>query len=174
MEIEQNEGLNTAETPKRAGGHAGVTLKTRPSLIRFSDDVPETGRKSSNRQHTLVAGKEAAQGTSFRGLVTMEELSAPETQSGQGLVFPTLVFQDFDFSWTNGGNENHMIIQESNSFWLGGCKLTAIQGPSGSGKVSIDNLNLMCCNWNYLFFHTLNLKLHRISTPFNVIIFSII
>ena len=165
MEIEQNEGLHTAETPKR-GRHAGVTLTNRPSLIRFSDDVPETGRTSSNRQHTLVAGKEGARGTSFRGLV--------ETQSDQGLVFPTLVFQDFDFSWTNGGNENHMIIQESNSFWLGGCKLTAIQGPSGSGKVSIDNLNLMCCNWNYLFFHTLNLKLHRISTPFNVIIFSII
>ena len=141
MEIEQNEGLNTSETR-----HAGVALTTRPSMIIFSDNLPETGRKSSNRQQTLAAGKKVARRTSFGGLVTMEELSASETQSSQGLVFPTLVFQDFDFSWTDGSNENHMIIHESNSFWLGGCKLTAIQGPSGSGRVSIDNLNLMCCN----------------------------
>jgi ABC-type multidrug transport system ATPase subunit len=36
-----------------------------------------------------------------------------------------------------GGNN---VIKEDGCFWLGGCKLTAIQGPSGSGKLTFLHL----------------------------------
>ena len=109
---------------------AGVDMDIIPESDSEESDLSYNSRNSVRpSSDPIVLGIEPVKASFRYNMKLMESVSFRE----ENLAFPTLFLEDFVFSSTQDG----YTIMKDSSFWLGGCKVTAIQGPSGSGKVRI-------------------------------------
>ena len=109
---------------------AGLDMDIPPESASEKSDLSYNSRNSARPSSDSIDLDIEPVKASFRhNMKLMECVSFSE----ENLAFPTLFLEDFVFSSTLDG----YTIMKDSSFWLGGCKVTAIQGPSGSGKVRI-------------------------------------